>query len=520
MGKVEQLLAVGYIIMRAHFVSMILVLTLVAAACSSGSATDESDSTASTNSSEAVETDTDEPEGDTGDAAADEAAEADEPPAPALGAGEFNAPGSFGEPPSIPADYDPALDAALDVVFGEGLVTASFASDDRDSLQAIEDSGDPRMAWYMADLIRFFGTTHSSLLTTAESLTGLALSPVSPWGDLTDHLIAWDVPAPPGYARYKRALFSEVEPQWGQFFEDDFTGRTTEVDYRVWSWGGVGIDDRPFGQTDAPCNCIPAADDPLVTDAAGGDWYDDDRIVFGVEINGEARAYPRNIMEIREMVNDTLGGRDFAMPYCTLCGSAQVYFTDEINGEPLPAEVARPVMRTSGLLTRSNKVMYDVNTFSVFDTFLGTAVTGPLADAGVQLDQTSVVTTTWGEWKEAHPDTTILSEFLTLGRDSDFLSGRDADGPIFPVGEVDPRLPVQEFVLGVTTGSGTPVAFPADEARRHLQEGGTITFEDITVELFAGGVRAVDSEGNDVGGHQAFWFAWSQFHPDTQIWSP
>jgi len=431
-----------------------------------------------------------------------------------LAAGEFNAPGSFGEPPPIPSEYDAAIDDALDRVFGDTLTNGGFATTERDALQAIEDSGDPRLAWYIADLLRFFGNSQGALVTAAENLTGLDLSDISPWGDLTDHLIAWDVPAPPGYVTHKRALFSRVEPAWSVFFEDDPQAPGL-VDYRYWSWGGVGIDDRGFGQTDLPCSCIPAVDDPPVTDAAGGDWYDDDRIVFGVEINGEARAYPRNIMEIREMVNDTLGGRDIGMPYCTLCGSAQVYFTDQ-----LPDGVERPVLRTSGLLTRSNKVMYDVNTFSVFDTFLGIAVTGPLADIGLQLEQASVVTTTWGEWKVEHPDTTILAESEALGRDSDLLSTRDADGPIFPIGEVDPRLPVQEPILGVTTSSGQPVAFPAETARRRLIDGGTVEFDNITVELVGGGVRAVDANGDDVGGHQAFWFAWSQFHPDTEVWTP
>ncbi|MFT4585714.1 MAG: hypothetical protein ACI915_005417 [Gammaproteobacteria bacterium] len=103
-------------------------------------------------------------------------------------------------------------------------------------------------------------------------------------------------------------------------------------------------------------------------------------------------------MEVREMVNDTLGGRHLGIPYCTLCGSAQAYLTDE-----LPAGVERPVLRTSGLLIRSNKVMYDINTFSVFDTFRGDAVTGPLAEIGVTLHEVGVVTTTWREWKIAHP---------------------------------------------------------------------------------------------------------------------
>ncbi len=48
-----------------------------------------------------------------------------------------------------------------------------------------------------------------------------------------------------------------------------------------------------------------------------------------------------------------------------------------------------------------------------------------------------------------HPDTTILAEELALGRDSDLLNTRDAGGPIFPIGDVDPRLPVKEPVLGL-----------------------------------------------------------------------
>ena len=102
----------------------------------------------------------------------------------------------------------------------------------------------------------------------------------------------------------------------------------------------MGIDDRPFGATDRPCNCIPAADDPPVTGVAGARWLKDDDVVFGIGINGEFRAYPRRIMEVREMVNDTLGGRLLGIPYCTLCGSAQAYLTDEV-----PVGVERPVLR-------------------------------------------------------------------------------------------------------------------------------------------------------------------------------
>ncbi|NRA99776.1 MAG: DUF3179 domain-containing protein, partial [Rhodobacteraceae bacterium] len=286
-----------------------------------------------------------------------------------------------------------------------------------------------------------------------------------------------------------------------------------DIDWRMVSWGGVLIDDRPFDTTDDPCNCIPAADNPAVILASEATWLDDDDVVFGVEVNGEYRAYPRQIMEVREMVNDTLGGRDLGIPYCTLCGAAQAYFTDDV-----PEGVVRPILRTSGLLIRSNKVMYDLNTYSVFDTFLGHAVTGPLADIGVQLEQATVITTEWAEWKAAHPETTVLVEALALGRDPDFRNGRDANGPIFPVGDVDPRLPVHEDVIGVVAASGQPVAFQRSNAVAALQRGEEIAFENVRLELDGGGVKAVDANGSDLGSHQAFWFAWSQFYPGTELW--
>ena len=279
------------------------------------------------------------------------------------------------------------------------------------------------------------------------------------------------------------------------------------------SWGGVLIDNRPHDKTDDVCNCIPAADNPEVTGAEEAGWLGDDDIVFGITVNGESRAYPRRIMEVREMVNDTLGGQDLGIPYCTLCGAAQAYFTDR-----LPDGVERPILRTSGLLIRSNKVMYDLTTYSVFDTFLGHAVTGPLAEKNLRLAQATVVTTDWGRWKRDHPDTTVLKERYALGRDPDFRNTRDAEGPIFPVGDIDPRLPVHEDIIGAITASGKPVAFQRSKAFLALQGGEEIAYENIRLKLDAGGIRAVDADGSDLGSHQAFWFAWSQFYSGTALW--
>jgi hypothetical protein len=180
-----------------------------------------------------------------------------------------------------------------------------------------------------------------------------------------------------------------------------------------------------------------------------------------------------------------------------------------------------PVLRTSGLLNRSNKVMFDLNTFSVFDTFFGVAVSGPLREAGVELEQTSVVTSTWRDWKAAHPDTTIVAEDGGIGRSYplDPLRGRDDDGAIFPIGDVDERLPTQAKVLGVITDDGTPIAFSVADALAELDAGRPVAALGIVVIADASGVRATREDGTELVGHEAFWFAWSQFHPDTAVWA-
>lgn len=416
----------------------------------------------------------------------------------------------FGEPPAIPeGPLSDALQSAVQAAFIDSIAQSAWGRDQTLAMEEISQSKDPRIVWIISDLMRFVSEPqlHAILAISASELLGKDLQDADHWGVITDHLIAWDIPAPPDYLRVKRAIFTTVLPGWDDIFVEG------DIDWRHVSWGGVLIDDREYDRTDEACNCIPAADNPEVSTAEEATWLKDEDIVFGIEVNGEYRAYPRRIMEVREMVNDTLGGRHLGIPYCTLCGAAQAYFTDE-----LPGGIDRPVLRTSGLLIRSNKVMYDVNTYSVFDTFLGTAVTGPLAAKNLQLKQASVVTTDWGTWKKAHPETTVLLERYALGRDPDFRNGRDADGPIFPIGDVDPRLPVHEDIIGVVTASGKPVAFQRSKAFLALKKGDEIAYENVRLELAAGGVKAVDADGSDLGSHQAFWFAWSQFYPGTALW--
>lgn len=423
-------------------------------------------------------------------------------------------------PPVPTGPLDPEVAADLDAVY-------STLTDDIDvaAIEALGRSDDARVAWLLTDLLRFLpaGPVGRALEDSWETVTGTVVDESSAWEATSDLLIAWDLPAPPGYVEWKRRLYLLVEPDWAPFFADD----DSDIDWRWITWGGVGMDDRPLDETDERCpvSCIPALNDPATTGAEGGDWYPDDAVVFGIEVGDAALALPKNMMEVHEMVNLDLGGRRLGVPYCTLCGSAQAYFVDDTAD--LGAEIdlggtGAFELRTSGLLSRSNKVMYEFHTGSVFDTFTGVALSGPLREAGVELELISVTTSRWGEWKAAHPDTEIIAEDGGIGRSypADPLAGRDDDGPIFPTGDVDPRLGVQEPVVGVTATDGTPIAFPVTSARAAFASDERVELDGIRLVADGGGFAAVDPDGGPIAAHEAFWFAWSQFRPDTRLWSP
>jgi hypothetical protein len=381
----------------------------------------------------------------------------------------------------------------LDGIFSE--VQKLFEGD----IAAAGASGDIQVAWPLVDALRFHeGQTKApDLLRALTRLTGLEVPDRDiAWVRYSNFLLRKGVLAPRGYLRWKRAMYVGFHERWAPFFD----GRA-ELDWREVTWGGVLRDG------------IKALVDPPVTDAGGGSWLPDDDVVFAVEIGGQARAFPKRVMEVHELVNDSIGGRRVALSYCTLCGSVVANFVDRVAGRTLE-------LRTSGLLRRSNKLMYDSQTESLFDQFSGKAVTGPLRAAGITLARTPVIVTTWGEWRRAHPDTTITAAEIdgrTYGPDP--LEGRDAAGPIFPVGRVDGRLPPTTEVYGVVTPEGATVAFPMDETKRRLRSEERILAYGLELRLRAGGLEARPvSGGQPLIGQRAFWFAWSQFHPRTIIW--
>lgn len=427
--------------------------------------------------------------------------------------------GDGGDPVAAPLDSD--LAAAVDAAVTDAATAAGepLLTPDPEVYAALADAlaaaRDPRAGWVVVDLGQFVFRPEpaAGLITAASDLAEDEFAVRTWWKGLGDHLISADVAAPPGLLDWKRKLYGAADTTFLRFLDDD-----ADVDWRHVSFGGVLPDDRPFGSPET-CWCIPALDDPPAAPAAEVDWYPDHRLVFGIEVGGEHRAYPLHIMEAHELVNDTIGGRPISLTYCTLCRSAVAVLLDE-----LPPGVERPVLRTSGLLQRSNKLVFDRVTYSLIDQFTGEALSGPLREAGVTLPRVTVVTSRWDEWRAAHPGTTLMAGKDGAGADYplDPLGERDAAGPIFPVGGFPDDLRAIQRVVGVVPdpdGGGEPtIAFSVDDLAVAIEAGETVTHRGVTVVPDGSGYRLVDADGGELVSSEASWFAWIQRFGDTDLW--
>ena len=67
---------------------------------------------------------------------------------------------------------------------------------------------------------------------------------------------------------------------------------------------------------------IPALTNPKLLPAREAGYLTGDELVFGVSINGDARAYPLRILDWHDMFNDVIGGLPLSLAYSTLFGSA------------------------------------------------------------------------------------------------------------------------------------------------------------------------------------------------------
>jgi hypothetical protein len=386
-------------------------------------------------------------------------------------------------------DYEELLEDVLRATFYDPLNFVSGESEP-EAVAALGETGDESLIAVLVDVVRF-----PWLLTPATeraAFTSLATLTDREYADLEKDQLDWgwwlgwlrehpEIDPPPGYARWKGRLFGQlVDPRIGNFLVKEGIESTIPLEEIV--WGGVRRDG------------IPDLQEPPHTAVAKADYLEDDDRVFGVTLNGESRAYPLRIMNAHEMANDVVGGVPFALTYCTLCGSGIAYATD-IGGEVLS-------FGTSGLLYQSNKLMYDRATETLWDQFRGVPVVGARVGSGIELEILPITLTTWGEWLELHPETTVLDDDTGIYPAASYLPEDDPRSiyfdyrvkttTIFPPGAGSDALPEKTLVLGINAG-GAAKAYELTGLR-----------DDRVVNDMVGGVEVVVIATDNANGARAY----------------
>jgi hypothetical protein len=257
-------------------------------------------------------------------------------------------------------------------------------------------------------------------------------------------------------------------------------------------------------------DCIPSIDEPKYVAAADAAHIADEDLVIAISVNGDHRAYPARILDRHEIVNDTIGGTPIAITWCPLCGSA-VGIHRKLGNVVTEFGV-------SGVLYNSDLVFYDRDSNTLWDQVEARGIVGP--KTGQQLTLVPVTMTSWARWRNAHPDTRVLSADTGFEKDyseDPYAKYRASAGLMFPVNAEDNRIHPKTVVYGFEAG-GAPIAYAQallEKDRVHTSDRGALR---LTATLNDdGSVMLEDQHGERYVGTRLFWFAWYTFHPDTAL---
>ncbi len=261
---------------------------------------------------------------------------------------------------------------------------------------------------------------------------------------------------------------------------------------------------------------------PTVPSLDAGFMGPRDRVV-GVTVAGQSRAYPIKILNWHEVINDELANTPIAVIYCPLCDSVSVV-DRRLGSRVLEFGV-------SGLLHNSNVLLFDRSDHALWSQVGLTAISGP--HAGRSLNHLPFEIVRFETWTTRHPRSTVVSSETGYRR-------RYAENPYtnyfndhrlrFPVHHTDRRLRPKTPVIGVKVADTTR-AYPVSAIQRAANGRLEDTIGGQTIVLIRdapSGRVAIETSPQAPEGQapepamfvHSFWFAWSAFHPNTEVYSP
>ena len=267
-----------------------------------------------------------------------------------------------------------------------------------------------------------------------------------------------------------------------------------------------------------PKDGIPSIDNPkFVSSSKADEWLTDEEPGIAFSKGDTHRFYPYQIIVWHEIVNDTIEGERVLVTYCPLCLTGFVV-DPLVKGE-------RVEFGTSGKLWKSNLVMYDRKTDSLWSQVLAEAIVGEMT--GTKLKVLSSDQMRYGNWKKKFPQGEILSRDTGTSR----RYGQSPYGDYFSVTGLalslanpnDDRLANDAFAFGIVI-NGKAKAYSTEAVR----EKGTVedSFEGIdfilrydkeleVVRMYKKDANGAEERINPISG---FWFSWAAAHPDTELY--
>ncbi len=243
--------------------------------------------------------------------------------------------------------------------------------------------------------------------------------------------------------------------------------------------GGIGRD------------VIPPIDRPAFKPVSEITKLADTEPVIGLEINGEARAYPLQIMTWHEIVNDQFGDLPVAVTYCPLCNSA-IVFERTVDGKVLD-------FGTTGKLRNSDLVMYDRQTQSWWQQFMGEAIVGEMT--GMQLKTIPARLESFANFKNRFPDGKVLvpnNEGLRAYGRNPYAGYDSAKSPFLYRGDMPEGIEPMARVVAYRVDGKLQALALSLLAKQERMEIGDVVFTWTKGQNSALDTRAI-SEGRDVG---------------------
>lgn len=289
--------------------------------------------------------------------------------------------------------------------------------------------------------------------------------------------------------------------------DDPFDGEQPKFGLGYWEktdfcQHSVDFDDILSGGP--PPDGIPPIDNPKFVSISEADgWLEGVEPVISLIVEGDARAYPLQIMTWHEIVNDEVGGLPVAVTFCPLCNTALVFERFTFEGELL-------TFGTSGNLRNSDLVMYDRQTESWWQQFTGEGIVGYFTGAKLTPVPASILA--WDDFKTSFPEGQVLSRDTGFSRSygqNPYVGYDNINSfPFLFDGSLDDQLKPMERVLGIVLEDGSSVAYAFPRLSEEQVINDTLGDTDLVAFWKAGTASALDTgriaDGNDVGSTGVF----------------